>query len=68
MLRVLAELSAHGLALCSNCPLYLAVCYVIILVMLMKNVVLANAPAQAETLLDSLERVAAGNGLHVNAH
>ena len=29
---------------------------------------LANAPAQAETLLHSLERVAAGIGLHVNAH
>ena len=31
-------------------------------------VVLANAPAQAKTLLHSLERVAAGIGLHVNAH
>ena len=30
--------------------------------------ILANAPAQAETLLHSLERVAVGNGLHVNAH
>ena len=29
---------------------------------------LANAPAQAETLLHSLEQVAAGIGLHVNAH
>ena len=29
---------------------------------------LANAPAQAETLLLSLERDAAGIGLHVNAH
>ena len=29
---------------------------------------LANAPTQAETLLHSLERVAAGIGLHVNAH
>ena len=29
---------------------------------------LANAPAQAETLLHSLERVTAGIGLHVNAH
>ena len=29
---------------------------------------LANAPAQAETLLHSLERAAAGIGLHVNAH
>ena len=29
---------------------------------------LENAPAQAETLLHSLERVAAGIGLHVNAH
>ena len=29
---------------------------------------LANAPAQAETLLHSLEWAAAGNGLHVNAH
>ena len=29
---------------------------------------LANAPAQAETLLPSLERAAAGIGLHVNAH
>ena len=29
---------------------------------------LANAPAQAETLLHSLERAAAGRGLHVNAH
>ena len=28
---------------------------------------LANAPAQAETLLHSLERAAAGIGLHVNA-
>ena len=28
----------------------------------------ANAPAQAETLLHSLERAAAGIGLHVNAH
>ena len=28
----------------------------------------ANAPAQAETLLHSLERVAAGIGLHVNVH
>ena len=31
-------------------------------------VILANAPAQAETLLHSLERAAAGIGLHVNAH
>ena len=30
--------------------------------------ILANTPTQAETLLHSLERVAAGNGLHVNAH
>ena len=30
--------------------------------------ILANAPGQAETLLHSLERVAAGIGLHVNAH
>ena len=30
--------------------------------------ILANAPAQAETLLHSLERAAAGIGLHVNAH
>ena len=30
--------------------------------------ILANAPAQAETLLHSLERAAAGNGFHVNAH
>ena len=30
--------------------------------------ILANAPAQAETLLHSLERTAAGIGLHVNAH
>ena len=29
---------------------------------------LANAPAQAKTLLPSLERAAAGIGLHVNAH
>ena len=29
---------------------------------------LANAPAQAETLLHSVERAAAGIGLHVNAH
>ena len=29
---------------------------------------LANASAQAETLLHSLERTAAGIGLHVNAH
>ena len=29
---------------------------------------LANAPAQAETLLHSMERAAAGIGLHVNAH
>ena len=29
---------------------------------------LANAPTQAETLLHSLERAAAGIGLHVNAH
>ena len=29
---------------------------------------LANAPAQAETLPHSLERAAAGIGLHVNAH
>ena len=29
---------------------------------------LANAPAQAETLLHSLERAVAGIGLHVNAH
>ena len=29
---------------------------------------LANAPIQAETLLHSLERAAAGIGLHVNAH
>ena len=28
----------------------------------------ANAPAQAETLLHSLERAAVGIGLHVNAH
>ena len=31
-------------------------------------VILANALAQAETLLHSLERAAAGIGLHVNAH
>ena len=30
--------------------------------------ILANAPAQAETLQHSLERAAAGIGLHVNAH
>ena len=29
---------------------------------------LANAPAQAETLLHSLERAAAGISLHINAH
>ena len=29
---------------------------------------LANTPAQAETLLHSLERAAGGIGLHVNAH
>ena len=29
---------------------------------------LANTPAQAETLLHSLERAAAGIGLHINAH
>ena len=29
---------------------------------------LANKPAQAETLLHSLERAAASIGLHVNAH
>ena len=29
---------------------------------------LANTPAQAETLQHSLERAAAGIGLHVNAH
>ena len=33
-----------------------------------QNVHLANAPAQVETLLHSLERAAAGIGLHVNAH
>ena len=31
-------------------------------------VILANTPNQAETLLQSLERAAAGIGLHVNAH
>ena len=31
-------------------------------------VLLTNAPAQAETLLRSLERADAGIGLHVNAH
>ena len=30
--------------------------------------ILTNTPAQAETLLHSLERAAAGIGLHVNAH
>ena len=30
--------------------------------------ILANAPAQAETLMHSLERATAGIGLHVNAH
>ena len=30
--------------------------------------ILANAPAQAETLVHSLERAAAGIGLHINAH
>ena len=30
--------------------------------------ILANAPAQVETLLHSLERAAGGIGLHVNAH
>ena len=30
--------------------------------------ILANTPNQAETLLHSLERTAAGIGLHVNAH
>ena len=29
---------------------------------------LANTPAQAETLLRNLERAAAGIGLHVNVH
>ena len=29
---------------------------------------LTNAPAQAETMLYSLERAAAGIGLHINAH
>ena len=29
---------------------------------------LANTPAQAESLLHSLERAVAGIGLHVNAH
>ena len=32
------------------------------------TVILSNTPAQAETLLHSLERAAAGIGLHVNAH
>ena len=32
------------------------------------RVLLANAPNQAKTLLHSLERAAAGIGLHVNAH
>ena len=32
------------------------------------RVILANTPNQAETLLHSLERAAAGIGLHVNAH
>ena len=31
-------------------------------------VILANTPAQAETLLHSLERAATGIGLHVNVH
>ena len=31
-------------------------------------VILANAPAQVETLLHNLEQAAAGIGLHVNAH
>ena len=30
--------------------------------------ILANTPAQAETLLHSMERAAGGIGLHVNAH
>ena len=30
--------------------------------------ILANTPNQTETLLDNLERAAAGIGLHVNAH
>ena len=30
--------------------------------------ILANAPAQAETLLHSLERAATGIGFHINAH
>ena len=30
--------------------------------------ILANAPAQAKTLLHTLERAAIGIGLHVNAH
>ena len=30
--------------------------------------ILANTPNQGETLLHSLERAAAGNGFHVNAH
>ena len=29
---------------------------------------LANTPAQAETQVNSLERAAAGRGLHINAH
>ena len=33
-----------------------------------KIALLAKTPAQAETLLHSLERAAAGIGLHVNAH
>ena len=34
----------------------------------LNGAILANAPAQAETQLHSLERAAAGIGLHVNAH
>ena len=29
---------------------------------------LANTPAEAETLLQCMERAAAGIGLHINAH
>ena len=34
----------------------------------MRTTLMANTPAQAESLLHSLEQAAAGIGLHVNAH
>ena len=57
-----------------NCNKYVIIIYISCLYRVSASdysndiALLVNAPAQAKTLLHSLERAAAGIGLHVNAH